>query len=154
MPTTAKTIDHTTFENLVEAGAVRGADVIGHPGGWSIVVRFGTTERTLAQRRGAVRSFRKMETLIRYLKDVGVSQFNVNTANYDPTLLKTTRVRPDSAARMKAAFDASAHDKWIQTKVAQSLADNRPNVSHSEAMDTVQALIDAQRTKHANKAKA
>lgn len=153
MSTTANTIDSATFESLVEAGAVRGADVIGHAGGWSIVVKYGMTERALAQRRGAVRNFRKLETLIRYLKDVGVSQFNVNAADYDSTLLKTTRVRPDSAARMKAAFDASAHDKWVQTKVAQSLADTRPNVSHGLGMANVQAVIDAQREKHAHRTK-
>lgn len=154
MPTTANTIDHTTFESLVEAGAVRGADVIGHPGGWSIVVKYGMTERALAQRRGAVRSFRKLETLIRYLKDVGLSQFNVNAADYDPDALKTTRVRPDSAARMKAAFDASAHTEWMQQKVARSLADPRPNVPHGQVMAKAHALIDAKRKQHAAKANA
>lgn len=152
MSTTASTIDHTTLENLVEAGVVRGADVIGHPGGWSIVVKYGMIERALAQRRGAVRSFRKLETLIRYLKDVGVSQFNVNAANYDPDILKTTRVRPDSAERMKAAFDASAHTKWMNEKAAESLADPRPNFSHKQVMTDVQAVIDAKRKLHAAKA--
>jgi hypothetical protein len=154
MSTTAKTIDHTTLENLVEAGAVRGADVIGHPGGWSIVVKYGMVERALAQRRGAVRSFRKLETLIRYLKDVGVSQFNVNAANYDPDMLKTTRVRPDSAERMKAAFDASAHTKWMNKKAAESLADTRPNVTHESVMSKAQAVIHAKRKQHASQATA
>jgi hypothetical protein len=52
MATTRETIDHTTLTRLVEAGAVRGADVIGQPGGWGVVVKYGMTERALAVRRG------------------------------------------------------------------------------------------------------
>ena len=43
MTTTANTIDHATLERLVEAGAVRGASVIGQPGGWGVVVQYGMT---------------------------------------------------------------------------------------------------------------
>jgi hypothetical protein len=154
MPTTANTIDHVTLERLVEAGAVRGADVIGHPGGWGIVVKYGMTERALAARRGAVRTFRKFETLVGYLKGVGISQFQVNAANFDAAALKTTRVRPDSAERMRSAFEASAHTEWMQRKAAESLNDTRPNVSHELAMSSFQAVIEAKRKKHAAKAAA
>ena len=67
MPTpTANTIDHVTLGHLVQAGAIRGADVIGCPEGWGVVVKYGMNERTLAARRGAVRTFRKFETLVGY----------------------------------------------------------------------------------------
>jgi hypothetical protein len=154
MSTTANTIDHVTLERLVEAGAVRGADVIGHPGGWRVVVKYGLTERALAARRGAVRTFSKFETLVGYLKGVGISEYHVNAANFDAAALKTTRVRPDSAERMRSAFEASAHAKWMQQSAAESLADTRPNVSHERAMSSVQAVIDAKRKKHEAKAAA
>ena len=154
MTITANTIDHVTLERLVEAGAVRGADVIGHAGGWGIVVKYGMTERALAARRGAVRTFRKFGTLVGYLKGVGISQFQVNAADFDAAALKTSRVRPDSAQRMRSAFEASAHTEWVQHKAAQSLADTRPPVSHELAMSSVQAVIDAKRKKHAAKAAA
>lgn len=107
MAITTNTIDSTTLERLVEAGALRGADVIGHPGGWAIVVKYGMAERALATRRGTVRTFRKFETLVTYLKDLGLTQYNVNAANFDPESMKTMRVRPDSAERMRSAFEAS-----------------------------------------------
>ena len=154
MSSTADTIDHVTLERLVEAGAVRGADVIGHPGGWGVVVKYGMTERALAARRGAVRTFRKLETLVGYLRGVGISQFQVNAADYDAAALKSTRVRPDSAERMRSAFEASAHTKWMNEKATASLADTRPNVSHAQAMASTQAVIDAKRNKHASKAAA
>ncbi len=102
------TIDHTTLARLVEAGAVRGADVVGHVNGWGVVVKYGMTERVLAARRGKVRSFRKFETLVVYLKSLGISQFNVNAANFDPVALKSTRKRPDAAARLRNAFAAKS----------------------------------------------
>ncbi len=146
------TIDHTTLSHLVEAGAVTGADVIGHPDGWGVVVKYGMTERALAARRGAVRTFRKFETLVSYLKNVGIYQYRVDAANFDPQILKTSRSRPDASVRMRSAFEAKAHTDWMRQKVAKSLADPRPNVSHSQVMDKVQALIDSKRSQHANTA--
>ena len=118
MAITADTIDQTTLALLVESGTVRGADVIGHPGGWGVVVKYGMTERTLAARRGAVRTFRKFETLVSYLKDIGISQYQVNATNFDPQTLKTGRSRPDASERMRSAFEAKAHSDWLREKVA------------------------------------
>ena len=110
------------------------------------------TDRALAARRGAVRNFRKFETLVGYLKGVGISQYNVNAADFDAELLKTTRVRPDSSERMRSAFEAKAHTDWMREKVAASLADPRPNIPHVEVMAQAQALIDVKRKQHASKA--
>ncbi len=152
MAITADTIDHTTLAHLVEAGAVHGTDVIGHGRGWGVVVRYGTTERALAARRGAVRTFRKFETLVSYLKEIGISQYNVNATDFDPQAIKTSRVRPDAAERMRSAFEAKAHTDWVREKVAQSLADPRPNIPHRQVMEEVQARIDSKRKSLASKA--
>ena len=122
-----ETIDHVTLQHLVEAGAVRGAEVIGQPGGWAVVIKYGMTERALAVRRGAVRVFRHLETLVTYLKDLGISQFNVNAANYDPAP-STKTTRPDAAERMKRAHEAAEHDKWFREQVQEGLRQaNDPN---------------------------
>lgn len=152
MAITANTIDHTTLARLVEAGAVRGADVIGHGSGWGVVVKYGVTERALAARRGAVRTFRKFETLVSYLKDLGISQYHVNAADFDLQTLKASRVRPDASERMRNAFEAGAHAEWVRGKVAESLADPRPNIAHQQVMNDAQALINSKRKQHASKA--
>jgi|ERR1039457_2951209 hypothetical protein len=119
------TIDHTTLQHLVEAGAVRGADVIGQPGGWGIVIKYGMTQRTLAARRGAIRTFSRLEALVNYLKGIGISQFMVNASNYDPA---DKRARPDSAERMKRTFDAAEHDRWFREQVEEGIRQaNDPN---------------------------
>jgi hypothetical protein len=38
---------------------------------------------------------------------------------------------------------AEAYLRWLKAKVAASIADGRPTVSHAEAMRRVQAIIDA-----------
>ena len=135
MATTGNTIDHVTLQRLVDAGAVHSAEVVGQPGGWEIVVKYGIVEQALAARRGAVRIFSRFETLVNYLKNIGISQFSVNASNYDPA---EKRARPDSAERMKRTFDAADHDKWFRDQVEEGIrqADD-PNavwVSNDEVM--------------------
>lgn len=135
MATTGNTIDHITLQRLVEAGAVRSAEVVGQPGGWEIFVKYGMVKQALAARRGAVRIFSRFETLVNYLRNIGISQFNVNASNYDPA---EKRARPDSSERMKRTFDAADHDKWFREQVEEGIrqADD-PNavwVSNDEVM--------------------
>jgi len=42
---TIETINHATLEQLIDAGAVRGATVVGVHGGWGVLGRYGMTER-------------------------------------------------------------------------------------------------------------
>ena len=58
----------------------------------------------------------------------------------------------DASERMRSAFEANAHTDWVNDKVAESLADQRPNIPHRQVMDEVQALIDSKRKQHASKA--
>jgi hypothetical protein len=142
--TTSNTIDHVTLQRLVEAGVVNGADVIGQTGGWGVLVKYGMVERALAAKRGAVRIFSRFETLVNYLKSIGISQFNVNASNYDPT---AKRVRPDSSERMKLTFAASEHDKWFREQVEEGIrqadAPDAVWVSHEEVVKEMHKQRDA-----------
>jgi hypothetical protein len=117
---TEETIDHATLSRLVEARIVCSADVIGYPNGWSVVIRYGMAERTLAARRGSARMFRKFETLVSFLKELGITQFHVNTADFDMQALKATRLRPDAAQRMRGAFAAKAQTDKLQEREAMA----------------------------------
>ncbi|MDZ4811352.1 MAG: hypothetical protein SGI99_01880 [Pseudomonadota bacterium] len=115
-----KPIDHTTLANLVEAGAVRGVQIIGQKGGWAILVKCGLLERPLAaQRSGKVRVFKRLESLTTYLRSVGIARFEVDATDYDPTALRTPR--PDRAAAMRHNHEAVRHDAWFRKEVEQSL---------------------------------
>lgn len=130
---TAETIDHGTLAKLVEAGAVRGARIIGQGSGWSVLVKYGMTERPLAaQRSRQVRLFRKLETLVSYLRGVGIARFEVDAANYNPEAATATR-RPDRAEALKRAHEAAAYDTWFREQVQASIDDPRPSVPDEEA---------------------
>ena len=75
-------IDHTTtFMKLTEADLVRQVQVIGEPAGWAILVQYGMIERVLAaQRSHQIRLFRKLGTLVLYLRSVGIARFTVHAA--------------------------------------------------------------------------
>ncbi len=137
-----ETIDHTTLSRLAEAGAVRSAHIIGQKGGWGVLVKYGMTERALAaQRSREVRIFRRFETLVSYLKSVGIARFEVDAVDYDPAALKTTSRRPDRAVAMKSAHEAAAYNKWLKAEIQEAIDDTSPSIPHEEVMQDVRALI-------------
>lgn len=120
---------------------MRSAHVVGRDGGWGILVKYGMTERALAaQRSHQVRIFRKLETLVRYLKGVGIPRFNVDAVNYDPDSV-TAAKRPDRAAAIKDAHMAAAYTKWLKAEVQEALDDTSPTIPHDEAMRQVRVAI-------------
>lgn len=129
------TIDHVTLSRLVEANAVNGANIIGQPGGWGVVIKYGMTERTLAAKRGTVRIFRKFETLVGYLKEIGVAKYQVDATNFDPAALKLTRNNEGAGVRMKAAHEAAAYDKWFRAQVQEALDDTSPAIPDAEVKE-------------------
>lgn len=135
----SETIDHNTLARLVEAGAVRAAHVIGQVGGWGVLIKYGMLERPLsATRSGKVRIFKKLETVMNYLKGLGISRFDVDAANYDASTLKTY-TRPDRAEAMKRAHEAVAYDDWFKAQVQTSIDDPRPSIDADEAKQRLAA---------------
>lgn len=129
----AETIDHGTLSRLVEAGAVSRAHVVGQSGGWAVLVRCGATERPLAaQRSRQVRLFRKFETLVSYLREIGIAHLDVDAANYDPDGARMAR-RPDRAEALRRTHEAAAYDAWFREQVQASIDDPRPSVPDDEA---------------------
>lgn len=99
------TIDHNTLARLVEAQAVRGAIVIGEGAGWKVRIKYGMVERSLAATRSReVRIFRKLETLVGYLRGVGISRFDMDASNYDPDAGDGV-ARPDASAQLKSVHE-------------------------------------------------
>jgi hypothetical protein len=148
------TIDHNTLSRLVEAGAVRGAHVISQMGGWSVMIKYGMLERPLAATRSKeVRKFKKLETLVNYLKEIGISRFDVDATGYDQSTIQTYK-RPDRTEAMRKSQEAVEHDKWFREQVEQALleADDPATiwVSHEDVKkgmqkqrESLQARIDA-----------
>ena len=142
-----ESIDHNTLAQLVEAGAVEDAAIIGRSDGWGVRIRAGNAERSLAARRGGLRVFRRFETLVSYLKGLGIDRFTVDASGYDPEQVKEAHRRPDTTRRMKRAAEASEHDRWFREQVEEAIreADSPDAVwyPHDDVMAEVKARIDA-----------
>ncbi len=132
MAITVDTIDRSTLEHLVEAGAVKGASIVGQPGGWGVVFHYGLTERVLAARRGAIRNFKRFETLVDYLKSIGLAKYQVDATAYEPSAPPSDRKRTDAAERMKNAHAAAAYKGWLTKEVQEAIDDPRPSVPHAQ----------------------
>lgn len=132
------TIDHSTLAQLVQAKAVNDAHVVGDEGGWKVKVTVGLIECTLTVRRGqGARIFKKMDTLISYLTDLGLTHFDVNAEGYAPA--KDGVRRADRADALRAAHAAAAHDRWFREQVQASIDDPRPSVPEEEVRATFAA---------------
>src|SRR5450755_602499 len=136
MPTPEKTIDHSTLRRLVGAGARVDAKVVGSAGGWGVVINYGRASQTLAVTRGKPRTFRQFETLAGYLKDLGIVEYRVNTAEFEPgaALANPADKRSATASeRMKRAHQAAAYDSWFREQVQASIEDPRASVDDAVA---------------------
>jgi hypothetical protein len=141
MPT--QTIDHSKLSQLVEAGKILAAHVVGQKGGWAIQITCDSLEHLLtAQRSRQVRLFKKLETLVTYLQDVGIKHFDVDASGYDPLTIKTYS-RPDRADALKHAHEAAAYEEWFKSQVQSSIDDPSPSIPDNEARRLFAAKRDA-----------
>ena len=107
----ASTIDHHTLSKLVDAGAIRGVHIIGQGRGWAVLVKYGMKKHPLvAPRSGDVRLFSRIETLVAYLRGIGITRFEVDASNYDPTSTPR-KARPDRSEALKRAHAAAGRIK-------------------------------------------
>ncbi|WP_323119372.1 type II toxin-antitoxin system RelB family antitoxin [Burkholderia alba] len=131
MASSLDTIDQHTLEQLVQANSVRGANVVAQAGGWGVVIQYGMTERVLAVRRGNVRIWPRLDTLVAFLHRIGIARFQVDATSFDMSA-KPVRARVDASERLRHAHEAAAYDRWFREQVQESLDDPRPNVPHAQ----------------------
>ena len=93
-------INHNALTHLVEADAVSlvTAKAIGDT--WALFVQVGDNLKVvMAKNSGKPRVWRKLDTVAKYLKELGVDKFDTDVSTYDPSQ-KSLR-RPDSANTLK-----------------------------------------------------
>lgn len=119
------TIDTAMAKRLVEAAAIRGASIIGQPGGWSVVLKLGMQDKALGiQRSDKPRIWRSLDRCVEYLKnELHIARFELlDATNYSDVAL-VGKSRDDAAERLRKAHEAAAHDKWFREQVEIGLAE-------------------------------
>lgn len=145
------TIDTAMARRMVEASAIRGASIIGQPGGWSVMLKMGMIEKPLGtQRTDKPRTWRSLDTCVDYLRNelhiVRVEM--LDASNYSDSEV-TRRPRKDQAERMKRAHEAAAYDAWFRKQVQEAIDDPRPSIPHVEVMADVRAVIETKKKRDA-----
>jgi len=131
MPT--QQLDHANLSRLAEGGRINATHIIAQPGGWAIQVDINDQEHVLtAQRSGDIRLFKKLETLVSYLHELGIDHFEVDSSIWNPAQISTYK-RPDRAQALKRAHEAAAYDAWFAEQVEASLQDPSPALEDHEA---------------------
>jgi len=138
--TTSNTIDTAMAKRMAQASAIRGASIIGQPGGWSVVLKFGLQERPLgAQRTDRPRTWRSLDRVVAYVKDeLHIARFDLLDATNHSEGEPVAGSSPVAAAeRLRHAHQAAAYDKWFRAEVEQGLKEaDDPNtqwVSNEDA---------------------
>jgi hypothetical protein len=66
-------IDSSSLRTLAEAGVVEQVRITGVPGGFTVVARYGISEKVLRAHRGNPRVFKSLDAAARYAKKLGFS---------------------------------------------------------------------------------
>ncbi|MBM6593961.1 hypothetical protein [Microvirga pudoricolor] len=114
-------IDSKAVKSLVDAQAIHGATVLGQPGGWAVLVRYGALEKAVAaQRSRQMRLWRHLDTAASFIRDeLHLPRFEVDAVGHEPEAVE--RRRPDTAERQRQAHAAAEHDRWFRAEVQKAL---------------------------------
>lgn len=120
---------------MAGASVIRGAFIIGRPGGWSVTLRPGRVEKHLGTRcTDNPRTWRSLDAGMAYLHDKRqIVRVDLPDATQDSEGDMSRRPRQDVAQRMKGAHEAAAYDTWFRTQVQATINDPRPSVPDDAA---------------------
>lgn len=123
-----------TARQLVDAGAVQGAEVIGLPGGWAVQLKTNNCMRTLATRQAEPRMFSTFETAVKVIREqLGLhGRLVVDTEKWAPIGLHTRR-RPDRSAAMKLKDSDARYAAFLRERTQHALDNTAPRLSVEEA---------------------
>lgn len=143
------TIEHNVLKQLAGTGHIKSATAVADGDSWSLVFQIGSVLKTLKARDSKnVRAFRKLETLGKYLGELGIEHYEVDQSNYDPA--QCSLRRPDKAKALKAAHQAAAYDKWFRAQVQEAVdeVERGGELFTTEAVrDSTTAIIENARRK-------
>lgn len=93
-------ITETALRHLVDMQALSAVVVTGVSHGFTLKVESGAgVAKVLQTVRGEVRRFASLDTAGSFLKDIGLTEFLVQTTGFEPGRLRSAR--PDRAAALK-----------------------------------------------------
>lgn len=72
------------IRELAEAGVIRNVQVIGHGREWHVEFEIGMERRPVLTQRGRIRRWRHLDTVTRWLREMGIAKWKMDATQYDP----------------------------------------------------------------------
>jgi hypothetical protein len=107
--TSSQFVTEAMLRDLVDAGVVGAVTATGKAGGFEVVVKFGNVERALGNARGAGKVFASLDTIAVQLLRLGIQEFAVKSAGYQPGRVRGPR--PDRAEAMRRTAKQTANKR-------------------------------------------
>ena len=99
MTTAALTIKESYLRAILQATEDVEAVIVGRGHGFALKFRVGDWEKLLETSRGEIRTFASLDTAGIYVRDLGISKFEVDMTEHQPGRLR--RPRPDRAKALR-----------------------------------------------------
>lgn len=134
-----------SLRELVAAGSVKSATILGQKGGYAVLASVGMQQRLLGTKYGEVRMFASTDTAVKALREVGLSQFNLDVTHFEQGRLRAAR--PDVTHKAQQASAALTHDRWFREQVQSALDSDARGEMAWHDHDTMWADLEADATK-------
>lgn len=126
-----------TLEQLratTEAGGVLGVTLLAQGAAFYVNIETRRGEALfVSAKEKKPRKFIDPRKAMMLLREIGVRTMRVNAEQWIPEEIEfEKRQRPDSASRMKQAFEAKGYRDWLTGQVQEAINDPRPSVPHSD----------------------
>ena len=140
---TKNTIDTAIAKHMIEASAIQTVAIIGQPGGWSVMLKVGMTEKALgAQRSGKQRIWKSLDRCVNYLKtELHICRFDMLDATNYTDVPMAGSAKNSASERMRETHQSAAYTKWLKAEIQEAIDDTSPTIPHDEAMRQVRAAI-------------
>lgn len=138
---TTDTVRLSTLRELVAAGSIRAATVLGQRGGWAVLVRYGMFEKALAAKTGAPRLFTTVDAAVKVLRGAGLGRVDLDSSGFERA--SGGHRRPDRSTALREAHQAKAYVDWVAGEIQAAIDDPRPSVPHRQAMKALDAELAA-----------
>lgn len=80
----ADQIASSTLKELASAGAIASVRLVAQADGFALFIRYGLSEKILQAKRGHIRRFKSLERAVMFVKALGISRVEVDTAHWEP----------------------------------------------------------------------
>jgi hypothetical protein len=134
-------LDLDQFRTTLETGGILSVSLVGQGGTFHVQAETRRGDAVLTKSRSTtMREFRNLQRAVLMLRELGVSEFAIDTKNWRPEQADIGRTsRPDRTAQMKAAHEAAELKRTLDASIREAEDPNTVWKSHDQTFSELNA---------------